>query len=288
MLALVMGTLAMMQTTAWAVPTLQLGAPAGQGDTGTYADYNDWTSPEEDDTARTSGTTIYAAGSYGVQNQPLLIGGQYTGTDGTGKDWNDNDTSYSFGFDVSSFKDVGAILLVSIYTDNATLAFQNLKLDRNDDDPDQGSYGPFYTTQTPLNSLSWWPSDYNDVGNHEPVKDANAYLFFDIGNFVKSNPVPNFDDETTGNDNGSIKILTLSGLDSKIDWAHFDLLAIVTDKQGESRIQSTLANNPFSKDVTWVPNGGGPPNIIPEPATLFLFGTGLAGSVAWLRKKRKK
>ncbi|MEJ5348593.1 MAG: choice-of-anchor N protein [Desulfosoma sp.] len=285
MMALLLVALAMMPTTGWAVPILQLGAPAGPGDTGLYADYNNWSNPPEEETARTSGYIIYAAASYGVNNQTLLIGGQYTGSSGTGKDWYDDNAEYSFGFD-ASFKDAGAILLVSIYTDNATFAYNNLKLDRDDDA--QGAYGAFYYTDTSLNTLSWWPSQYNDVRNHAPVPSANAYLFFDIGNFTKSTLVPDFSDESTGNDNGSIKTLTLSGLDSPyISWAHFDLLAIVTDLQGQSMIRSTLENNPFSHDVTWDPNGGGPPNIIPEPATLFLFGTGLAGSVAWLRKKRK-
>jgi hypothetical protein len=48
-------------TPAWAIPTLQIGAP----DTGDYADYQDALStPFEEDTAITSGGIIFAAGAY--------------------------------------------------------------------------------------------------------------------------------------------------------------------------------------------------------------------------------
>lgn len=291
----------MMASAAHAVPILQVGAPASPSDIGTYADYKDWSNPTEAETARTSGNVIYAAASYGVDNQPLLIGGQYTGTEGTGKDWYDDNATYSFGFD-SAFKDKGAILLVSLYLDDTmvddtdlALLQSGLKLDRDDDSPDMGQYSAFYRTNVnPLTGLSWWPTDYNDVSNHEPVKEANAYLFFDIGNFNNdTSGIRDFANELPNpNEKGQIKKLTFSGLDSttnyKIQWAHFDLLAIVTDKKGKSKITSTLVNNPASHDVTMVPDGGGPPQAIPEPASLVLLGTGLAGTGALLRKRRKK
>ena len=65
-----------MAATSYAVPTLQVGAPAGAGDSGYYADYQlSLTNPTETTTARTSGDTIFVAGAFGPKD--LLIGGQY-------------------------------------------------------------------------------------------------------------------------------------------------------------------------------------------------------------------
>ncbi len=81
--------LVLMASSAWAIPTLQVGALAGTGDTGTYADYvASLTNPPETDTAVTGGSSLVAVGSYGTSNKtppaiPLLLGGQYT----SGPDW---------------------------------------------------------------------------------------------------------------------------------------------------------------------------------------------------------
>ena len=77
--------------TASAIPTLQLGAPGGPGE-GDYADYVD--NSFEEDTAYTSGSTftLYAAGAYKGEDDPILIGGK---SDLSALDWSD------FGFDVN-------------------------------------------------------------------------------------------------------------------------------------------------------------------------------------------
>src|SRR4030066_2054589 len=65
-----------MAATTYAVPTLQVGAPAGAGDSGAYADYQlSLTNPTETDTAVTYGNTIFVAGAFGPKD--LFIGGQY-------------------------------------------------------------------------------------------------------------------------------------------------------------------------------------------------------------------
>ena len=69
--------LAMTPLVALAIPVLQVGAPAGAGDTGMYADYQaSTTDPTETNTAITENTTLYFAGVYGPNTQNL--GGQYT------------------------------------------------------------------------------------------------------------------------------------------------------------------------------------------------------------------
>ena len=115
-----------MAATTYAVPTLQVGAPAGSGDSGAYADYQLFlTNPTETDTAVTYGNTIFVAGAFGPKD--LFIGGQYTdpanplitrkiapGTNGL--DW--TDFSDGSGHDKTSFPSDfvgrGAILLASV------------------------------------------------------------------------------------------------------------------------------------------------------------------------------
>lgn len=253
-----------------AAPTLQVGAPAGTGDAGVYADYiANTTDPTETDTAITDGNTILFAGSYGANanNKPLNIGGQF----GSGGDYSSLSNTGPLG-DLSVFDTHGAIAVVSI-PDGELAAAAGLTL---------GGMGFFHSSMT-LNDL--FPN------NHDPLKDnISDFLFYDIGDFaMNANAVPNFDDET-GSDIGEIKSLALGGVGS-LDWIHFDLVALVTDEQGNPNnptIVTTFDNNPGSKDVTWKSSNGGPgggPGV-PAPAPLALLGIGgLAAAFGWRRRR---
>ncbi|MEW5757562.1 MAG: choice-of-anchor N protein [Pseudomonadota bacterium] len=226
---------------AWAIPVLQVGAPAGTGDTGSYADYNaSLIDPTETDTAVTSGSTIYVGGIYakGVDH----LGGKYAG----GKDWSD------FGF-ASAFNGRGAVLLASV----ANGASGNLTVN---------GLSAFYTSPTE----SYFPN------NHDPVKGSiSDFLFFDIGSFAKNaDCVQNFADEGAGCAYGEVKKLTISV--TGYDWVHFDVMALETDeytKRTKVTYGTDLEANPASKDVTWKK----PPTTVPEPMTTFLLGAGLIG-----------
>jgi hypothetical protein len=237
---------------AWAIPVLQIGAPGGVGE-GIYADYQGHsTNPNEDDTAITSGGTLYVGGVY-QKKDVFALGGQATG----GSNWS------SFGRP-TEFNAHDAILLVSV--PNGTLASALASLTVN------GNFA-FYSHAT----SDFFPN------NHAPVKDSiSDFLFFDIGDFSKiAGAVPDFASETGGAD-GQIKTLTIAGFGT-IPWAHFDVMALETSNK-KGKITTTLQNNPGSHDVT-SRNDGPPPQEIPEPGTLALLGLGLLGFGVARRKK---
>lgn len=250
---------------AYAVPVLQIGAPAGTGDTGTYADYIfSLTSPTEEDTAITLRDTIYFAGVYADDVDHL--GGFYTNDSVSGRDWSDFD-SIPVVFDGH-----GAIVVASVpdgATGSLTLTVNNLVITA------------FYTSE----SEDFFPTE------HAPLKDeVSDYLFFDIGVFSNnSNAVPNFDETETDLKNGEIieASITVAGY----DWIHFDLMALATDVEGNNVNQITSWDaNPGSHDVTWKDGGGGGGGgggPVPEPATMVLMGLGLIGLGFGIRKKVK-
>ncbi len=279
-----------MAAIAQAVPTLQVGAPAGPGDTGTYANYQlNLTNPTETDTAVTSGNVIFVGAVFGPHD--LLIGGQYTDPanpsitpliePGTkGDDWTDLRRSPF----PSVFDGKGAVLLASVPEGSSG----SLKIDLG-----AGEILPFYTSTT----TSLFPD------NHDPVKENIAdFLFFDLGNFAKLQAVPDFCesgelgcDSSSGTGTGQIKpvIFTLSGY----DWVHFDVMALVTyanDNNGKkytklvTSLDTNLDKNPGSHDVTWHDNGGGGGQDVPEPGTILLLGSGLVGVALYGRKKLNK
>lgn len=199
-------------TSAFAIPTLQVGAPGGAGE-GAYADYIVSSgSPTESDSAFTSGNTILVGGAYGPND--LLIGGNTLG----GNDWS------TFGFD-ASFNPMGAVLMASVSNGSNALTING--------------FSSFYTTTSNL-----FPN------NHAPLGVASSFMFFNIGDFAMiPGAVTNFVDET-GSATGEVKSLTLGGT-SGYDWIHFDVMALVTDLNKKAGLYTNLDNNPGSHDLTW-------------------------------------
>lgn len=252
----------LLATQVWAVPVLQVGAPGVTGE-GTYANYSPngvpTSNPTEEETAFTSGSTLYVAGVY-QNNNVLNLGGKSS----SGADWGTVNTNYSV------FNTHGAILLAAVPNGFLAMALSGLTVAGNT---------AFHSSAT-LSGL--FPN------NHDPLKDGvSDFLFFDIGNFANNlNAVPDFASET-GSANGQIKTLTLGGTAlNNLAWIHFDVLALETSSQGHTNIVTTIENNPGSHDVTWkTSNGGSPPQQIPEPGALLLMGAGLLG--LGLARRRK-
>lgn len=243
-------------TQAWAVPVLQVGAPGGAGE-GTYANYQGSTSnPTEADTAITSGGILYVAGVYGPNT--ISLGGQSSGAD-----WGGVNTAYSI------FNGHDAVLLAAV-PDGFLAMSLSLTV---------GGITAFHSSAT-LGGL--FPN------NHDPLKDGvSDFLFFDIGDFIKTlGAVPDFASETGAAD-GEIKTLTLGGAAlTNLAWIHFDVLALETSSLGQTSIVTTIENNPGSHDVTWKnPDTPDNPGSIPEPASLLLMGAGLIGFGLARRRK---
>ena len=227
---------------------------------------------------------IFVAGQLqsGNGNKYLLsLGGQFPGnlpTNDPGLDWGD------FGADASLFNGHGAVLFVSVgNADSVTLKVEDQIAFASYDGPLQSNSNP--------NPLNWI---HSSVQNHDPVKLAEQYLFFDIGDFIGNETLYNFVDETLNGGYGQQKELTVSGASEDAGWIHIDVLALATDdKKNTTLVSTSIANNPFSHDVTWKVGGplGGPlgaPAAVPEPASIALWAVGLVMSGGVLRRRRMR
>jgi len=248
---------------AWAVPVLQIGAPApaGSGE-GIYADYQGNTAnPTEKETAITSGDKLYVGGVYG--SNTLFLGGQFlgNGTYPAGLDWSQLDKNAG----PTAFDGHGAILVVSVPDGSLASALSSLQIN---------------------NQLAFYSdADNSYFGNNHAPMGISDFLFFDIGSFGNTGSVSDFVTES-GSAAGQIKELTLSGF-GNLAWIHFDVMALETDSQGKTSVKTSADGNPGSHDVTWKDDGP-PSQEIPEPGTLALLGLGLLGFGASRRYKKKK
>src|SRR3990170_4554346 len=146
----------------FAIPTLQVGAPAGTGDAGIYADYTgSLSNPTEEDTAVTGGNTILVAATY--RPNDVFIGGMGSYL---AYSWDWTDTEFGFA---SDFSGAGALLMATI--PDGTLGAGTLSISL-----DGGT-----TVLSSLYSTSIYESGFkvpNPPSNHAPIQDQD-YLFFD-------------------------------------------------------------------------------------------------------------
>jgi len=102
------------------------------------------------------------------------------------------------------------------------------------------------------------------------ASDYDDYLQFNINGLEQWS--------TAGNGNGSFAfdLTSYQGQQISLDWG------LMWDSDVYAGTMATVCNIDLASEST-----GPGPNPVPEPATLLLFGTGLAGLLAAKRKKQK-
>jgi len=127
------------------------------------------------------------------------------------------------------------------------------------------NHAPYGGAASDIDTFAYSLGDFSYGAGTSPSKDCNADV------------TPGTTECTSSNGTADIKMFSYDYSGLALDWVHFDLVAFVTDQNGNSgRWASTWDINPGSHDSTWV--------NVPETNSLFLLMVGLLGLLGFKRK----